>query len=227
MEPAILPSSLSFPFISVNRFPHLLAVALVLALITGCTTIADQRQSLASSTSCCESFKDMRFEPAPTKTWQKFEIQPSTKVFLFAEGKSYFQAFALGESLIRQVIFRVHPQGAANYNPSIFCPNAVFLDQEFIQLSTVDIPLQFVAAGWTTNAYLAGRMEVPASARYLVIRTTEAQQGGNVSILLRREGFAYSTGTSAVVVPGRGYQKVELPCAPMGSFDMWVQPMPK
>lgn len=169
----------------------------------------------------------MRFEPAPTKTWQKFEIQPSTKVFLFAEDKSYFQAFSLGEAPIRQAIFRVHLQGATRYNRSIFCPSAVFLDQEFIQVSTVDIPLQYVAPGWTTSGYLAGRMEVPASARYLIIRTSKAQDGSNVPILVRREGFAYSTGTSAVVVPGHGYEKVELPCAAMGSFDMWVQPMPK
>lgn len=210
-----------------NRFPLLLAATLGVALITGCTTIADQRQSLASSAPCCESFKDMRFEPAPAKTWQKYEIQPSTRTFSFTEGKSFFQAFALGEAPIRQVIFRVHLHGATKYNVSVFCPSAVFLDHEFLQVGAVDIPLQYVAPGWTTSGYLAGRMEVPASARYLVIRTSKAQDGSNVPILVRREGFAYSTGTSAVFVPGRGHEKVELPCAAMGSFDMWAQPMPQ
>jgi subtilase family serine protease len=168
----------------------------------------------------------MRFEPAPTKTWQKFEIGSSAKVFPFTQGKSYFEAFALGEAPIRQIIFRVHILGATKYNRSIFCPSAVLLDQAFVPIGTPEIPLQYVAPTWTANGYLAGRMEVPAAARYVVIHTSNAQ-GGHVPISVRREGFAYSTGTSTVFVPGRGFEKVELPCAPTGSFDMWTQLMPK
>src|SRR5215470_9382234 len=84
--------------------------------LSGCASVSDQRQLLASTPASCSAFADMRFAALAEDGPHDFALDRTSTVFPFASGKSYFAAFSIDAAAPSHLDFRGYVQGKTKWS---------------------------------------------------------------------------------------------------------------
>lgn len=142
-------------------------------VLAGCASVPveEAKAVLGRSAACCKAFAEMRFEKVERNTRHKFDLDQSSQIFDFQQGKSFFQAFTLPERSASIII--QSRDGGPLWKLSYVDPLLVFLDSEKKQLIAVaGVPIKrdyhSMVPGFF-DWYFGATLPVPAGARYVVI----------------------------------------------------------
>lgn len=107
-------------------------------------------------------------------------------------------------------------------NMQLFCPRLRFLNAQHEPVHDEGLPLRFVPPTWLTGGRWQGEASVPPQARYVVLYAAANKFGTLHSARSKGTGYAFSTGSSTVFVPGSP-QTYSYPCGPIGIFRVTLK----
>jgi len=165
------------------KFIHgLPAVTVILVIATGCASMSDLNNQVQAKPSCCASFRDLPYEDATEATPLRFATTNNSQVFSFRGGKSHFLAVRIpplpSESarLLADVDVSLSMPafGLEAYNNTVraFCPAYTLLDDNYSEIASSAVQVQFVPQSWFRGPHWTGSFGIPKQARYLLIHTT-------------------------------------------------------
>lgn len=172
-------------------------------LLAACASAPPPKESLSVPDPCCRSYMELTYLPLPQSEELSIKIDGASQAFAFPEGNGYLAAFKLPK-IESGTTFELKTYMSSSYLPSatVFLPQILILDARQSPLrSEKDLVLKqdvhfFKGGYWSTSIPLL------SDDAYLIIYTPASKLGQGILHYNRSTGFAYSTGGSAVFVPG-------------------------
>lgn len=165
-------------------------------------TVPDEVQlGLKNATSCCQSFESFPYGNMEFGKSYDRKIDIGSPAFHFQSGKSFFIAYRL-------------PTVAKPWTISVksyfwgyaFYPAATLLDENFVPTRHIVNPqFHYVEPGFIERGHIGGTINFKGDEkdRYLIIHTRDIDM--QEELHMSDSGYAYSTGTGPVIVPGGNY----------------------
>lgn len=190
-----------------------ITLLLLFSLLDGCATSEqrgnvrhmnvpqDVERGLQNAPICCQSFESFPYMNMEFGKSYDRKIDINSPSFQFKSGKSFFIAFRL-------------PTVAKPWTISIksyfwgyaFYPAATLLDEKFVPTRHISNPqFHYVEPGFIERGHIGGTINFNGNEtdRYLIIHTRDADMQGELH--KSESGYAYSTGSGPVIVPGGDY----------------------
>ena len=164
-----------------------LLVAAVLSSLNACSSMSAMNDSLRSKRSCCTSFRDLPYVEVDAANKMDFSSSDSSPVFQFPEGKSFFMALRLPQSLspgVAELEVRFSRSILDPYMGTVraFCPAYTLLRDDFSEIKSSAVQVHFAASTWTKGARWVGQIVIPDGTRYIVLHTTDDLLEGSVNM---------------------------------------------
>jgi hypothetical protein len=157
------------------RHTFITLIALLIVVLTGCASVAEQRSAVASQPATVKAFADMEFVPITLEQSRELSLEDPKHVFAFPEGNGHFAAIALPASdKPRTIVFQSYSMGATLDYASVVVPKITFLDEARQPLGTA-LPVSIrKKSEFLRRDSFEGRVTVPAAAAKAVLQAAEA-----------------------------------------------------
>ena len=174
-------------------------------IYTGVAASASESlQELRSARICCSSLDQIPVQPLDTKTTKFYEINRSSPAYLFATGKSFFNAFELPANLDRATITLEAVAGA-----TLFVPTVLILDERFaVSRAIASDQFEYTPAGFMEPQRLKGKLSIDrrygsdiAREKYLLVFTTSDDLRGSTKMISEARLYARSRGLADPGLP--------------------------
>lgn len=190
-----------------RRF-HSLILIFCTFLISSCSQLATKPDSITEN-STYNSFQDMRnFQKILYRTPKEVQITKNSPIFIFDEGKGYFEAIDIGESESKRFLeLRSFSQGIFTATSYYLYPCVIFLDHQLKPIAKVspeNLSYKFNHGSIKENVgTLVGVVTVPKGSRYGVIYSPANMVGKKKDY----KGFGprgmIIVGTAAITLPAK------------------------
>lgn len=203
-----------------------LVLGLAVLAIAGCASVESSRNALATAKVCCASLADLPFKPMQHGEPQELEIDGSSPVFEFAEGRSFFAAFMLPSApAATSLEFMTGLNGFWLPSATVFMPSFTFLDAAKRPIATiVEFPItqgaKLFEPSFGSSSFWSGYVGIPKDARYVVIYASARRFGQTITHSQRDSGTMFMAGNVPIFVPGRGYVTHQIPYEGTGSVKL-------
>lgn len=162
------------------------ALAVLVPLVAGCASgpftetgtflPPKHHRALQAAPLCCLSYREMRFTALQPNVETKHGITPDAPVFEFKGRRSFFAAFELAASEGQLLVTTKPVNMLWNLAGHVLVPTVVFLDRDHEVIATVQ-PAYETRLEFQRGAWAEGRIAIPKSARYAVIRANWSADG--------------------------------------------------
>ena len=200
---------------------RVVSVLLFIVSIGGCTSAIQEKSNkydllTAVPEICCSSYSDFSWTQLAKEEDVKFEIDPSSPVWQFPEGKSHFASFVFSEQS-RTVDVTI---SSRMIDKTVFAPKVVSLDTHF------NVVAEYKLENFKTlysDAFDKNRYEISFSidaskAPYLVVYTPSEQIGNKVIIPHPAKVRAIDSGAPLPIVTDLKYEH-----AYIGELDIEIE----
>jgi hypothetical protein len=197
-----------------NRI-NLMAFVIVLltVIIQGCTSVQEKKQTLKNSFSCCNTLSELVYHEVPISFPFDASITNNSTIYSFESGNSYLSAFKLTSSdNLKNIHFKLNASGMTKITENTFCPKISFLDQNFNKVQSSNINIEWQKPGFVNLGHWLGTQQIPKSASYFIIHTTDELLTRQLPITQNDETYIVN-GVVVNVPGGSGIQ-----CAPTGKI---------
>jgi len=149
--------------------------------------MSEMNDSLRSKRSCCTSFRELPYVEADAANKMDFASSDSSPVFQFPEGKSFFMALRLPQSLspgVADLEVRFSRSILDPYKGTVraFCPAYTLLRDDFSEIKSSAVQVRYAAPTWTKGGRWVGQIVIPDGARYIVLHTSDHLLEGSVNM---------------------------------------------
>ncbi len=159
--------------------PKATSLILILFLITSCAGVSYKKalKSLKNTTSCCTSFRELRYDQLQSGKPISFKLDENSDAFAFPTGKSYFKGFRLPDKEIPyQIYIKSFAMGETIDKAHIFYPQIMILDKDF-KVIKQNTPEDFAIkkAGLRETASVSWRASMVKIEGYMLIDRPDAR----------------------------------------------------
>jgi maltose operon protein len=150
-------------------------MAIVGAALTACTTDSGTfgAGELPANAACCASYAGMKYATLTLDQAASAELRSGSAVHEFADGRSYYRAFALpAHAGPVKLAFRTYVRGLIPY-ATVVRPQFVFLDPSKSEIARKPDPPVFPGSDFFRGAFFKGEVDVPGNAAYVIVHTSD------------------------------------------------------
>lgn len=208
--------------------PMVLTLFCAVLAIAGCSSTNSLKPAPSTTANLYSQTSAFPYQDMSAEQVVELDISESSPAFIFPEGHSYFAAFSLPKN-----VAKLDYMAGTNYSllpaiSTVFVPQFMFLDNNFNSvLVAKDIPvvqsLKLFSPGFATTAYWSATVEIPPSAKYFAVYTSEQKLREEITYYKQTGGQVFMSGNIPVFIPSSGAIQHKMPRVKTGPVKLRVR----
>lgn len=168
--------------------------------LIGCSSVPSKE---ASNPDCCNSIHEFSFAPLTTGTEIRLEVNANSPRYKFSDSTTHFVAVGLpGKEENRLLRIKTYVNGIWMPSATVLIPQLMLLNSERKPIRTItDLKLIQKSDFWL-GGYWEAAIQLKPGEQYAAIYGATPENGKYIPRYDRSTGYAFSTGSSVVFVPG-------------------------